>query len=258
MDFKALRIDTNGPVAQIVMIRPADGNVVDNRFLRELDEACEGAADEPSVRVVVLSGENGVFSRGWAPELLAGGAEGPEALFGPARQAFEAVNRLPKPVIAAIDGDALSAGLELALACDVRIASSRSRFALPETELGLLPLAGGGQRLARIAGPGRALAMLLAGEALDAEAAYRAGLVAAVVPAEKLAAKTDSIARRMAERGPLALRYAKEAVNRGLDMTLEQALRYETDLTVILQTTKDRAEGVQAFIEKRPAHFTGE
>ncbi len=259
MEFKALRIDINGPVATIVMTRSANGNLVDERLLRELDEACELAAADESVRVAILSGHRGVFSRGWAPEILTGAAEEADAVFGrPPGQAFECLASIRKPVIAAIDGEALSAGLEMALACDVRIASSRSRFGLPETELGLLPLAGGGQRLARIAGRGRALAMLLTGETLDAEGAYRAGLVAAIVPSDELTAKADAIARRTAERGPLALTYAKEAVNRGLDMTLEQALRYETDLTVILQTTKDRAEGVQAFMEKRPARFTGE
>jgi enoyl-CoA hydratase len=117
--------------------------------------------------------------------------------------------------------------------------------------MGMLPRGGGTQRLARLAGRGTALAMLLAGEELNAEAAYRAGLVSAVVGRNDLPSRAEAIASAIAARGPIATRYAKESVHRGADMTLDQALRYETDLTIILQTTEDRAEGVRAFVEKR-------
>jgi len=240
------------------MARASTANAIDGRFVRELVDVCARLADEPGVRVATLTAEGEAFCAGWASEALAEAAATPGLLWG--RQGgdpFGCLATLSMPVIAAINGDAFSAGLELALACDVRIAGQRARFALPETELGLLPLAGGGQRLPRIVGRGRALAMILTGEVLDADAAYRAGLVSKVVPDGALAAEAEAIAVSIARRGPIALRYAKEAVARGLDLTLEQALRYETDLTVILQTTRDRAEGVRAFLEKRSPEFEG-
>jgi enoyl-CoA hydratase/carnithine racemase len=162
-----------------------------------------------------------------------------------------------QPVICAVNGDATSAGLELALACDLRIAAEGARFSLPETASGLLPMAGGSQRLPRLVGRGEALRLLLLAEPIDAAEALRIGLVSAVVPGERLLAEAEALAFRLASRGPIALRYAKEAVRRGLEQPLDQALRFETDLTVILQTTEDRAEGVRAFLEKREPRFRG-
>ena len=154
-------------------------------------------------------------------------------------------------------GDAPSAGLELALACDGRLAAEGVRLAWPETAQGLLPMAGGTQRLARLVGRAHALRLILLAEPIDAEEAWRIGLVSAVAPAGELLAEAEALAQRMASRGPIALRYAKEAVRRGLEQPLEQALRFETDLTIILQTTEDRAEGVRAFLEKREPKFKG-
>ena len=162
-----------------------------------------------------------------------------------------------QPIICALTGEATSAGLELALACDVRIAAESATFSLPETAQGQLPMGGGTQRLARLVGRGEALRLILLGEEIDAAEAYRIGLVSAVVPRDELDDKARSLSERMASRGPLALRYAKEAVRRGLEQPLDQALRYETDLTVILQSTEDRAEGVTAFLEKRAPKFEG-
>jgi len=139
----------------------------------------------------------------------------------------------------------------------LRVLPEEARFACPETGHGVIPWAGGTQRLPRIVGRGRALEMILTGEAVDAQEALRIGLVSQVLPRGRLLAGAEALAGRIADRGPIAVRYAKEAVSRGLDMTLEQALRYETDLTIILQTTEDRAEGVRAFLEKRTPRFKG-
>ncbi|MEX0785070.1 MAG: enoyl-CoA hydratase-related protein, partial [Dehalococcoidia bacterium] len=141
--------------------------------------------------------------------------------------------------------------------CDVRLAAEGARFSLPETGSGALPMAGGTQRLARLVGRGEALRLILLGEEIDAQEALRIGLVSGVYPKEQLLGEAEALAQRMASRGPIALRYAKEAVRRGLDQPLDQALRYETDLTVILQSTEDRAEGVRAFLEKREPKFKG-
>jgi enoyl-CoA hydratase/carnithine racemase len=156
-----------------------------------------------------------------------------------------------------MNGDAHGAGLELALACDIRVAAEGARFSLPETQMGLLPMAGGIQRLARLVGRGRALELVLSGDEIPAEEAHAIGLVNRIAPRERVFDEAIGLAERLAERGPLATGYAKEAVNRGIDMPLEQALRFETDLTVILQTTEDRAEGVSAFIQKRKPDFKG-
>ncbi len=253
MKLETLKLSVEAAVARIVLARPAHTNVVDARLVRELADSCAALGEDTDVRVVTLTADGRDFGAGWSAEVLAGD-EGPTVPADP----FGCLQALALPVVCGVQGRVESAGLELALACDFRVAAAGARFAMPETASGLLPLAGGTQRLPRLVGRGRALAMLLAGEELDADGAYRAGLVARVVPDDRLSDEVQAIALRIAERGPVAERYAKEAVHRGLDMTLEQALRYETDLTVILQTTKDRAEGVRAFLEKRTPRFTGD
>jgi enoyl-CoA hydratase len=243
MEYKALRLSIERPLASIMLAGP-DGNRVSVRTLRELEDACAAIADDDGVRAVLLSAEGPDFCAGWAADTLAEAYELPADPFG-------RLAAVPQPVVCAVQGAASSAGLELALAADIRVCARDARFSLPETGMGMLPRGGGTQRLARLAGRGAALAMVLAGEEMDADAAYRAGLVSAVVEREELSARAGAIADAIAARGPIATRYAKEAVHRGAGMTLEQALRYETDLTIILQTTEDRAEGVRAFVEKR-------
>jgi enoyl-CoA hydratase/carnithine racemase len=260
MPQKTLSLETGGPIARLTLRRPAAGNAVDAVLVSELIQACQTIADDDAVRVVLLSAEGDFFSRGWDWESLLGETTDPLAALrshGIPPDAFGCLAELPQPVVCALNGDAIGSGLELALACDVRIAGEGARFFVPEVSLGLLPLAGGTQRLPRVIGRGKALEMILTGEPLTAAEALRIGLVSAVVPGEHLEEEAAGIAQRIAERGPLAVRYAKEAVAHGLEMPLEQALRYETDLTIILQTTEDRAEGVKAFLEKRTPHFKG-
>jgi enoyl-CoA hydratase len=270
MGYRTLTLDRTGPLAILRLARPEHDNPIDRLFLQELDDACASINDNPGVRVAILTGEGAVFSSGWHPAELPPEADSPQAKnpdpFDPAewrRSAFggsppfAALESMGQPVICVLNGDARSAGLELALACDVRLAAQGARFALPETAQGLLPMAGGTQRLARLVGRGEALRLILLGEEIDADDALRIGLVSAVFPAKRLMAEAEALALRMASRGPVALRYAKEAVRRGLEQPLDQALRFETDLTVILQTTEDRAEGVRAFLEKREPKFKG-
>jgi enoyl-CoA hydratase/carnithine racemase len=247
MAFKTLRLDADGPIAVITLARPDSGNRVGEAFLRELDEACGAINDDASVRVAILRADGDVFCAGWD-------AEG----FATRPQPFACLESMGQPIICALNGGASSAGLELALACDVRIAAENATFSLPETAQGQLPMGGGTQRLARLVGRGEALRLILLGEEIDAAEAYRIGLVSGIVPQDELDTRAQSLAERMASRGPLALRYAKEAVRRGLEQPLDQALRFETDLTVILQSTEDRAEGVKAFMEKREPKFEGE
>jgi len=234
--------------------------VIDASVVRELRDACDGIAANDDVRVVLLTAEGDEFARGWDWESFSGESHRLVSAMrshGIPPDPFGCLAQLPQPVVCAINGDAFGAGLELALACDVRIAAEGASFALPDISLGLLPIAGGTQRLPRLVGRGKALEMVLTGEPVDAQEALRIGLVGAVTPPEALATVAEALASRIAERGPLAVRYAKESVSRGIEMPLDQALRYETDLTVILQTTDDRAEGVKAFLEKRTPKFKG-
>jgi enoyl-CoA hydratase/carnithine racemase len=253
MNYETLRLSIDGPIAGLVLCRPATANRVDARLLRELADATERIAADASVCLTVLRAEGPDFCAGWDP------ATRDELLSPDSRSLdpFGCLAALPCPVLVALQGAVLGAGFELALACDIRIAAAGARFSLPDVAGGQLPLAGGGQRLPRIAGRSVAASMLLLGEELDAAAAYRAGIVSRVLPADSLISETDALAQRIAANGPLGLRYAKAAVKDGLELPLDAALRLELDLSVILQTTHDRAEGVQAFLEKRPPHFEG-
>jgi enoyl-CoA hydratase len=169
----------------------------------------------------------------------------------------EPLGKLDQPVIAAINGDAIGHGLELALACDIRIAMVTSRFGLPHIKTGLIPRDGGTQRLPRLVGRDKALEMILTGEMIEAQEAYRIGLVNKIVPPGELITVAMDMAKEMASKGPIALRYAKEAIYKGMDVTLEQGLRLEADLYLLLHTTRDRTEGINAFRKKRTPKFEG-
>lgn len=263
MPARNLTFQKSGHIARITLARPERGNALDADVLRDLADACQAICDDHDIRVAVLTAEGSVFSRGWDWEALAAAAGESGSLldaargFGMVPDPFRCLHELSRPVVCALNGDAHGAGLELALACDIRIASRGARFSLPETRMGLLPMGGGIQRLARLVGRGRAIQLVLTGDEIDADEAHAIGLINRIAPAGKALEEAEAAAARIAERGPLAVGYAKEAVNRGLDMPLEQALRFETDLTIILQTTEDRAEGVSAFIEKRKPNFKG-
>ena len=241
-----------------ITIAPRAG-LYDRAFMEDLHIAAARVADTDAVRAVVLCAE-GDFGLGWTPEALAEPAATPG--LAPLGAGVDAVAAIPQPVIVAVEGRAFSAGLELALAGDIRVASERARFAAPDTQAGGVPLAGGTQRLPRAVGRAAALRLLLLGEEIDAAEALRIGLVSHIAPAGTAPAGTAldaacAIAAAIALRGPVATRLAKEAVHRGVEMPLAEALRYELDLTVILQSTADRAEGVRAFVEKRAPRFIG-
>jgi enoyl-CoA hydratase len=260
MGTGTVSMELRDTVARVTLSHPQRDNAINAAVVRDLRDACEAIAAQQDVRVVLLTAEGEAFSGGWDWDALLGETTDPvDALrnHGVAPDPFGRISDLPQPVVCAINGDATGAGLELALACDVRISAEGATFSVPEVSMGVLPLAGGTQRLPRLVGRGKALEMILTGEPIGAEEALRIGLVSAVVPRDRLLAEAEAIASRIAERGPLAVRYAKEAISRGLELPLGQALRFETDLTIILQTTEDRAEGVRAFLEKRNAEFKG-
>jgi enoyl-CoA hydratase/carnithine racemase len=163
-----------------------------------------------------------------------------------------------KPTIAAIGGFCLGGGLELALACDIRIASPDATFGLPEVGLAIIPAAGGTQRLARVVGVGHAMRLILTRDRIDAQEAYRIGLISEIVPKDELMTRAVELAQRIAEGGPLAIAYAKEAIRRGFEMPIADGLRLEGDLAVLLHNTADRLEGAAAFRERRKPAYRGE
>jgi enoyl-CoA hydratase/carnithine racemase len=226
------------------------------RCADELREVCAGINYEEEIRVVVLTGAE---EESFVIEMGLNG-EAPKENNEPQTRFYSLGNpiaKLDQPVIAAISGDAIGQGLELVLACDIRIASETSRFGLPQIESGVIPRDGGTQRLSRLVGKGKALEMILTGEIIDAREALRIGLVHKVVPTKDLTEVTMKMAKEMASKGPIALRYTKEAVYKGMDMILEQGLRLEADLYLLIHTSKDRTEGIQAFREKKTPRFEG-
>ena len=230
---QCLRFERLGAVATLTLDRVARRNRVDVCLAQALCAVAEEIEHDDSIRVVVLEARGPIFCLGAEPELATGSLDWVEAVAG-----------ITRPLIAVIQGDAVAAGLELALACDIRIASDRAHFAMPQVAAGVLPSCGGTQRLPRLIGASRALELLLTGRSLDAAEAQAIGLVSRVVAHRRLQPSARALAQDLARRGPIALRYAKEAV-------------LKEDLYVLLQTSADRAEGVRAFLNKRPPRFHG-
>lgn len=168
------------------------------------------------------------------------------------------ISSMEQPVIAAMTGNAMGQGLELLLACDIRMAAETSRFGLPQIKNDFIPFDGGTQRLSRLIGRGKALELILTGKTIDAQEAMRIGLMTKILPKRDIVQKAMETAKEMAAKSPISLRYAKEAIQKGMDLTLEQGLRLEADLYMLIHTTKDRTEGIRAFQEKREALFKGE
>jgi enoyl-CoA hydratase/carnithine racemase len=232
-------------IAYITLDRPEQGNTLDRKMAQELVENCSRINGDEDVYVVVLTGASNIFS--------SGGEKDVAETFHPAAT----IAAIERPVIAAINGDALGLGLELALSCDIRLASDKAHFTLPEIIDGRIPADGGTQRLPRIIGRGKALELLMTGETLSAREAQEIGLVSRIVSPENLAAETGKLAETIAAKGPIALRYLKEAILKGMDMTLEQGLRLEADLYFLLHTTSDRTEGIKSYLEKRKPEYKG-
>jgi enoyl-CoA hydratase/carnithine racemase len=219
-----------------------------NRIANELEDLCAEINWDEETRVIVLTYQGRML------DSTVDRAEWDEvdqhSLVAPVAQ-------LKQPVIAAVEGDVVGIGLELALACDIRIGAENARFGLPQICDGLIPSAGGTQRLPRLIGPGKAIEMILTGETVEAAEARRIGLLHRVVPAAQVIDTATTLAEEMAERSPLAMSFVKEALSNGLDLTIDQGMRMELDLYSLLFSTHDRIEGITAFKEKRKPEFTG-
>ncbi|HET7342772.1 MAG TPA: enoyl-CoA hydratase-related protein [Methylomirabilota bacterium] len=259
MTYDTLRYELADGVATVTLDRPEVHNAMNEAMRRDLWRCFEGLITDDAVRVVVVTGAgNKAFSAG--ADIREFTAPQPPTVFREQRRRVEfrsLMERCPQPILAAIGGYCFGGGLELALACDIRIASADSRLGLTEVDLAIIPGGGGTQRLPRVVGRGKALELILTAARIDAAEALRLGLVERVVPAGQALTAARELAATLAAKAPVALRYAKEAVVKGLELPLADGLRLEGDLSTLLRTTEDRLEGAKAFLEKRRPRWQG-
>jgi len=257
-DWRLLRLTMDGALAIVTLTNPPL-NVLHPQMAAELGECFTALAADSAVRVAIITGQGErAFCAGFDikefPRLMApGGAEDLASLL---HTSFLKITHLGKPTIAAVNGLALGGGLELAMACDIRIVAANAQLGQPEIKLGLFPGAGGTQRLPRLVGPGIAKELMYLGEPISAEEAYRIGLANKVVPAGEALAAAQRMGHTMAGMAGVALRYIQQAVQRGMNTTLEEGLQIEADLFAKVFQTEDVREGVDAFINKRQPNFT--
>ncbi|WP_202320160.1 enoyl-CoA hydratase/isomerase family protein [Archaeoglobus neptunius] len=251
-----IKFEVDGGLGIAVLSRPEKLNALDVKTRIELKEVLEQA--EKSVRVLIITGSGRAFAAGAdINELL---QRDPVKALEATKLGTELFNRLEDleiPVIAAINGYALGGGCELAMACDIRIASEKAKFGQPEINLAIIPGAGGTQRLPRLVGLGMAKRLVLTGEIIDARTALRIGLVDEVVEHDRLMEKAREIAGRILEKSPLAVKIAKKALNASMNMPLRDGIRYEASLFSLLFSSEDAKEGMRAFLEKRKPEFRG-
>jgi len=260
MSYEFLQVAVADRIATITVSRPDKLNALNDATMRELRRAIESARDDAAVGGVIVTGAGRAFVAGAdISELRAKSPPQAHALAKLGQEVFRLLETLPKPVIAAVNGFALGGGCELAMACHLRVASDGAKFGQPEVKLGVIPGYGGTQRLTRLVGRGRALQLLMTGEMIDAAEAYRIGLVNRVVTggAEPVIEAAREMLRQMMANAPLALAHCIEAVNRGSDIPLDEALALEAAAFALLAATEDMREGTSAFLEKRAPNFRG-
>ena len=259
MAYETLQLAIDERVATVTLNRPKVLNALNSIMVRELGEAFATLAADDVVRVVLLCGAGGKSFAAGADisELAHADAATGRQMAESTQRVFRRIETMGKPVIACIDGFALGGGCELAMACTIRLASEAARLGQPEIKLGLIPGYGGSQRLPRLVGQGAALKMLLTGAVVDAAEALRIGLVDELVSADKLTERATELARLIAGMPPLAVAATIEAVSRGADLPLDEALALEADIFGKLCGTEDKREGTQAFLEKRSAVWVG-
>lgn len=257
--YENLKTETKDGILTITIDRPKVLNALNAQTVGEIGRAFDAAREDASVKCVILtgSGEKAFVAGADINELAQMTPITGKATAESGQRVFRAIERFPKPVIAAINGFALGGGCELALACHMRIASEKAQMGLPEVSLGIIPGYGGTQRMARLLGKGKALELILTGDRVSAAEAERIGLVNKVVPPDQLMTAAEEMAKKMASRGPLALRAAIEAVMSGSEMPFDEGQVLEATLFGLLASTEDMKEGMGAFLEKRAANFQG-
>jgi enoyl-CoA hydratase len=258
MTYQTLTLSVADRIATLTVNRPDKLNALNDQVIEELGAAVDELRERSEVSGVILTGAGRAFVAGAdIAELEKHGPLSAKALARRGQLVFDRLEGMPVPVIAAVNGFALGGGCELAMACHVRIASDAAKFGQPEVKLGLVPGYGGTQRLPRLVGKGRALQLLMTGEVIDAAEAFRIGLVNRVVPAADLMKAASDVLKLMTANAPLALAGCIELVNRGYDLSLGDALAMEATAFGLLAGSADMKEGTRAFLEKRPAKFSG-
>lgn len=257
--YSTLLYEKKETIGILTINRPEKMNALSNQLISELKTVLDTVEQDDKLRVLIFTGagDKAFVAGADIHELLIRDAQIGRKVSKERQDLFSRIENLAVPVIAAVNGYALGGGLELALACSIRICSDRAKFGAPEVKLGIIPGDGGTQRLPRLVGLGRAMEMILSGDFIDAQEAYRIGLVNKVVPHEELMEKTLELADKIASRPPLAVRFAKEAVNRSVGSGSDSGYALESYLHALSCTTEDKKEGVSAFLEKRKGQFKG-
>jgi len=255
--YSTLRVEKEGSLCRIIFNRPDKFNAINSVMADEIESAFRDFKEDQTLRVGIITGNGKAFMAGAdLEEIAARTPEENEAYNLKIMHAFSMLEHQPKPVIAAINGFALGGGLELALACTFRLASQEAKMGLPEVKLGILPGAGGTQRLPRAIGKQQALRLILTGETITSEEGLRIGILLDVVPADLLMSKAQELAEKILQNGPKAVTMAKDAVECGLQMNLDQALAYTNRNLTTLSYGEEMKEGIKAFIERRPPSFS--
>ncbi|MBX9974728.1 enoyl-CoA hydratase/isomerase family protein [Cytobacillus firmus] len=257
MDFNNILVREEDGIGFIIINRPELRNALNIDTLLEIESALDVLRDDKNIRVIIFTGAGEKSFAAGADISQLNKRTMIDALNPNMTATYRKIEDYEKPTIAALNGFALGGGLELALACDIRVASLNAKVGLPEVGLGIMPGAGGTQRLSRIIGKGKAMELILTGDVINAAEAERLNLISKAVPQEELMDTAKEYARRIRLKGPLALRMAKAAVNRGADMEMETALYLEKLAQTILIGSEDKLEGTQAFLEKRTPQFKG-
>ena len=257
--FTNVLYEKKNDIAYITLNRPKVLNALNKSIVAELKAAFEDARDDSEVRGVILTGAG--------DKAFAAGADVSEVINDSAVVAEEKtrygqgvtslIENLGKPVVAAVNGYAMGGGCELAMACTIRLAAETAKFGQPEVKLGIMPGYGGSQRLPRLVGKGRALQLILTGDTVNAQEAYRIGLANEVVPNANLIERAEAILKQIMANAPLGVKYSIEAVNRGLETSLDEGLVLEASLFALCAATEDKKEGMSAFLGKRPPKFQG-
>ena len=257
MEYQKLMLEKQDRVCLVKINHPEALNALNTVILQELDRAFDEIAADPETDVVILTGEGRSFVAGAdIAEMSVMKAEEGRRFGELGAAVFRKIELMAKPVIAAVNGFALGGGCELAMACDIRIASDNAKFGQPETGLGILPGFGGTQRLARLVGKGRAKELIFTCDMIDANEAYRIGLANKVVPQAELLDTCKAMAEKIMSKGSYAISLAKEAINTGTETDLSSGLTLEADLFGLAFSTDDKKEGMTAFLEKRKANLT--
>lgn len=257
--YENLQYENSNGIGLVTLCRPQALNALNKAMIEELDHLFDRLTLDETVKAVIItgSGSKSFVAGADITEMQSLSVEGGREWARLGQSVFNKIETLPKPVIAAINGFALGGGCELAMACDIRIASIKAKFAQPEVTLGITPGYGGTQRLPRLIGKGRAKELLFTGEMIDAAEAYRIGLVNHVVDPEDLMAAARAMAEKIMRCAPFAVQMCKAAINNGVDDELDTGVIYEAEVFGLCFSTVDQKEGMSAFIEKRKAVFTG-